>query len=66
MRSYAALQDIIGQCFSSTTANFDASSDPNGSWSVGEEWYWITMNYTMPAALSEGDDEGDNGVPNGG
>ena len=66
MTSYGALDNIIKQCFSDTSASFDASSDPNGSWSVGDEWYWITMNYTMPSAASEGDDVEVNGTPTGG
>ena len=66
MTSYDALENIIKQCFSDTTASFDASSDPNGSWSEGDEWYWVTTNYTMPRAASEGDAVEADGSPTGG
>lgn len=52
---YDALENITKQCFSDRTASFNTKSDPNGNWSAGDEWYGIMMNYTMPAASSEGD-----------
>ena len=47
--SYDALENIINQCFSDQSASFDPSSSPNGRWTIGDEWYWITMDYEEPA-----------------
>ncbi|KAL8741895.1 MAG: hypothetical protein Q9190_005557 [Brigantiaea leucoxantha] len=46
---YDALENIINQCFSDQSASFDPSSSPNGRWTIGDEWYWITMDYEEPA-----------------
>ena len=56
--SYAALENIINQCFSDPTANFDPNSGPNGRWALGDdEWYWISMNYQAPeASITDIDD----------
>jgi len=53
--SWAAYQDIIGQCFSG--ASVSPTDNPNGSWSWGDEWYWITFNNTVPVIGEDAADE---------
>lgn len=47
LSSYAAYENIINQCLSATGSSF-TGDNPNGRWSVGNEWYWITLNNPLP------------------
>jgi hypothetical protein len=42
----AAYQNIITDCFSGTSVT--PSDNPNASWVLGQEWYWITFNNSVP------------------
>jgi hypothetical protein len=42
----SAFQNIISQCYQTGSDSFNPN--PNGRWAVGEQWYWVTMNDTVP------------------
>jgi len=41
--SWDAFADIIDQCFNNPSGSGLTSSDPNGSWKLGDEWYWVSI-----------------------
>ncbi|KAF2811029.1 uncharacterized protein BDZ99DRAFT_475883 [Mytilinidion resinicola] len=39
---WAATEDIIKQCLDNSSGS-GITGDPNGSWRVGDEWYWVSI-----------------------
>lgn len=38
--SYGAFEQILQQCLDNAGGS-GLQTDPNGSWTWGEEWYWV-------------------------
>ena len=60
--SYDATENILTQCLDNS-AGSGLTGDPNGSWKLGDEWYWITMNRSIGALPNEEFADMQNGVP---
>lgn len=59
---YDATENILTQCLDNS-AGSGLTGDPNGSWKLGDEWYWITMNRSIGALPNEEFADMQNGVP---
>ena len=63
--SMGAYSNILSQCYSGASVN--PTDSPNANWSLGDEWYWVTFNNSVPS-IGQNSEDGDvlvqpDGVP---